>query len=167
VIDVALLSVIRRWHLREQVSIRAIARRTGLSRNTIRKYLGNGVIEARYPKRKSRSNLDAFAERLTERLKTESARGRRPTATGKLSRQWLTRAAHQNSVQIPGQVTVQLDTQRPAQFVSLRVVCNNTLQIEIGDSNRRGEDATQHDVGPRCGEEGAGYWASGLVRRNH
>ena len=41
-IDVALLSVIRRWHLREGVSIRAIARRTGLSRNTIRKYLANG-----------------------------------------------------------------------------------------------------------------------------
>ena len=39
VIDMALLSVIRRWHFREQLSIREIARRTGLSRNTIRKYL--------------------------------------------------------------------------------------------------------------------------------
>ena len=38
-IDVATLSVIRRWALREQLSIREIARRTGLSRNTIRKYL--------------------------------------------------------------------------------------------------------------------------------
>ncbi len=35
----ATLSVIRRWALREQLSIREIARRTGLSRNTIRKYL--------------------------------------------------------------------------------------------------------------------------------
>ena len=33
-----LLSVIRRWALRDQLSIREIARRTGLSRNTIRKY---------------------------------------------------------------------------------------------------------------------------------
>lgn len=35
----ALLSVIRRWHFREHLSIREICRRTGLSRNTIRKYL--------------------------------------------------------------------------------------------------------------------------------
>lgn len=38
-VDVATLSVIRRWVLREQLSIREIARRTGLSHNTIRKYL--------------------------------------------------------------------------------------------------------------------------------
>ena len=36
-IDVALLSVIRRWHVREKVSIREIARGTKLSGNTIRK----------------------------------------------------------------------------------------------------------------------------------
>lgn len=44
-IDVATLSVIRRWALREQLSIREIARRTGLSRNTIRKYLRAGEAE--------------------------------------------------------------------------------------------------------------------------
>ena len=44
-IDVALLSVIRRWHVREGVSIREIARRTKLSRNTIGKDLGNGELE--------------------------------------------------------------------------------------------------------------------------
>ncbi|PQA80221.1 hypothetical protein C5F52_26830, partial [Limnohabitans sp. TS-CS-82] len=38
-INVALLSVIRRWHLRDGMSIREISRRTGLSRNTVRKYL--------------------------------------------------------------------------------------------------------------------------------
>jgi transposase len=77
VINVALLSVIRRWHLRQQVSIRAIARRTGLSRNTVRKYLTNGVVEPRYPQRRSRSNLDEFAEKLAGWLKTEAARGRK------------------------------------------------------------------------------------------
>jgi len=41
----ALLSVIRRWHFREQLSIRAIARRTGLSRNTIRKYLQSDAVQ--------------------------------------------------------------------------------------------------------------------------
>jgi hypothetical protein len=39
VIDMALLSVIRRWHFRQHIPIREIERRTGLSRITIRKYL--------------------------------------------------------------------------------------------------------------------------------
>ena len=38
-VDVAIPSVIRCWALREQLSIREISRRTGLSRNSIRKYL--------------------------------------------------------------------------------------------------------------------------------
>ena len=33
VIDVALLSIIRRWHLRDLVPLREIARRLGISRN--------------------------------------------------------------------------------------------------------------------------------------
>ena len=44
----ALLSVIRRWALRDQLSIREIARRTGLSRNTIRKYLRAGTVEPKF-----------------------------------------------------------------------------------------------------------------------
>jgi hypothetical protein len=36
-IDMALLSVLRRWHFREGMPIREITRRTGLSRNTVRK----------------------------------------------------------------------------------------------------------------------------------
>jgi transposase len=60
---VATLSVIRRWALREQLSIREIARRTGLSRNTIKKYLAAGVVEPRYAKRSSSSKLDPYADR--------------------------------------------------------------------------------------------------------
>ena len=37
VIDMALLSVIRRWHFRDGIAIREIVRRTGLPRNTVRK----------------------------------------------------------------------------------------------------------------------------------
>ena len=51
----ALLSVIRRWHFREKLSIREISRRTKLSRNTISKYLNCGVTKPRYPKRHSPS----------------------------------------------------------------------------------------------------------------
>jgi len=35
----ALFSVIRRWYRRDKIPIRDISRRTGLSRNTIRKYM--------------------------------------------------------------------------------------------------------------------------------
>lgn len=41
----ALLSVIRSWHFRDQLSIREISRRTGLSRNTVRKYLRDDTVE--------------------------------------------------------------------------------------------------------------------------
>ncbi len=73
----AILGVIRRWHLREGVSIREIARRTKLSRNTIRKYLSNGELEPAYPRRKSPSKLDDYAEVLASWLKRESTRGRK------------------------------------------------------------------------------------------
>ena len=73
----AILSVIRRWHLRDGVSIREIARRTRLSRNTIRKYLASAVVEPRYPKRQSPSKLDGFAAKLTAWLKAETRKGRK------------------------------------------------------------------------------------------
>jgi transposase len=77
VIDVALLSVIRRWHFREGMPIREIARKTGLSRNTVRKYLTNGVVEPRYPNRKSPSRLDDYEQTLTSWLFREQRRHRK------------------------------------------------------------------------------------------
>jgi IS30 family transposase len=44
VIDMGFLSVIRRWALRDKMPIREIARRTGLSRNTIKKSLREGAV---------------------------------------------------------------------------------------------------------------------------
>jgi len=44
----ALLSVIRRWHYRDHLSIREIARRTGLSRNTVRKHLRSDTVEPQF-----------------------------------------------------------------------------------------------------------------------
>ena len=63
-IDVALVSVIRRWYLRDGVKIREIARRTKFSRNTIRKYLASNELEPAYPKRRSPSKLDPYAQIL-------------------------------------------------------------------------------------------------------
>jgi transposase len=74
---VDLLSVIRRWHGRDRLSIREIAKRTGLSRNTIRKYLANGEVTPQYPARKSASKLDPYAEVLDSWLTREARRGRK------------------------------------------------------------------------------------------
>ena len=77
----ATLSVIRRWALREQLSIREISRRSGLSRNTIRKYLRAETVEPRYAGRRSVSKLDPFAAKLAAWLKTESTRSRKQRRT--------------------------------------------------------------------------------------
>ena len=77
----ATLSVIRRWALREQLSIREIARRTGLSRNTVRKYLRAGVVEPRYGKRISPSKLDPYVDKLSGWLKSEATKSRKQRRT--------------------------------------------------------------------------------------
>lgn len=58
------LKVIRRWALREQTSNREIFGRTGLARNTVKKYLRSDEAEPTYVKRGSPSKLDPYAERL-------------------------------------------------------------------------------------------------------
>ena len=77
----ALLSVIRRWHLRDELSIREISRRTGLSRNTIRKYLRSGEVEPRFKVPDRASKLDIYAERLAAWLRTEANRPRKQKRT--------------------------------------------------------------------------------------
>lgn len=77
----ALLSVIRRWALRDQLSIREIARRTGLSRNTIRKYLRAGTVEPAFRAPERPSKLDPFADKLSAWLKTEAGKSRKRRRT--------------------------------------------------------------------------------------
>ena len=96
-IDVATLSVIRRWALREQLSIREIARRTGLSRNTIRKYLREGEAAPSYAKRVSPSKLDAYAEKLGAWLKGEASRPRKQRRTLKQMHADLVALGYQGS----------------------------------------------------------------------
>ena len=72
-----LLNVIRRMALREKLPIREIARRTGLSRNTIRKYLKAGTIEPRFSVPERPSKLDPFADKLAGWLKIETSKSRK------------------------------------------------------------------------------------------
>jgi transposase len=68
---VAILSKIRRWHFRDELSLREIARRTGFSRNTVRRYLREEIVEPVYPQRQTPSKLDAFADKLRQWLADE------------------------------------------------------------------------------------------------
>jgi transposase len=77
VIDMKLLSVIRRWRYRQQFSIREIARRTGLSRNTVRKYLRSDSVEPRFATPDRPSRLDPFADKLAHMLRQEAAKSRK------------------------------------------------------------------------------------------
>ena len=76
-IDLALVSVIRRWCLRDKLSIREVSRRTGLSKNTVKKYLRDENLEPCYPKCKRPSKLDGFTATLSSWLRLESRRNRK------------------------------------------------------------------------------------------
>ena len=76
-----LLSVIRRWHYRDRLPIREIERRTGLSRNTIRKYLRSDAVEVRFKVPERPSRLDPFADKLSEWLRVEAGKGRKGRRT--------------------------------------------------------------------------------------
>lgn len=105
----ATLSVIRRWALREQMSIREIARRTGLSRNTVKKYLRAGEEMPRYAKRESSSKLDPYAEKLATWLAIEATKSRKQRRN---LRQIHTAGQADASVPHPGDRKRQLQVQK-------------------------------------------------------
>lgn len=76
-----LLSVIRRWRHRDHFSIREISRRTGLSRNTVRKYLRTDSVEPRFNVPERASKLDPYADKLSHMLALEAGRSRKQKRT--------------------------------------------------------------------------------------
>jgi transposase len=72
-----LLSVIRRWHYRDHFSIREISRRTGLSRNTVRKYLRSDTVEPKFNIPDRPSKLDPYADKLSQMLRQEAGKSRK------------------------------------------------------------------------------------------
>ena len=80
----AMLGKIRRMFFRDGVSISEIARRTSLSRNTIKRWLkvGEGV-EPRYPRRKRAIKLTPFEQQLRAALETDRHRPKRDRRTAK------------------------------------------------------------------------------------
>lgn len=66
VINVAILSAIRRWYFHVGDSIQAIARKSVLSKNIVRKYLKNRVVEPLYRARNSFSKFSSFELKLKQ-----------------------------------------------------------------------------------------------------
>jgi transposase len=138
VIDMALLSVIRRWHFREGMPIREIERRTGLSRNTIRKYLRSGSVEPKFKVPERPSKLDPFAEKLVMWLRAEGSKSRKQRRTVKQMHSDLAVLGYSGSY---GRVAAfvrawKADRQREAQtsgrgtFVALAVATREALQFD-------------------------------------
>jgi len=69
-----LLNIIRSMALREKLSTWEIARRTGMSRNIIKKFLNAGTLEPSFATLERPSKLDPFAERLAGSLKAEAGK---------------------------------------------------------------------------------------------
>lgn len=82
-IDMAFLRVIRGWALRDKMPIREISRRTGLSRNTIGKYLRSGVVEPEFQQPTRPSKLDPYAEKISAWLVTGQRKSRKERRTAR------------------------------------------------------------------------------------
>ena len=75
-ITMEMLGKIRRMHVRDKMSVRAIAKRTGLSRNTLQKWLQipEEVKAPKYVRAKGFSKLGAFTGDLEQALKADALR---------------------------------------------------------------------------------------------
>ncbi len=77
------LRIIRKWALRDEMPIREIARRTGVSRNTIKKYLRAGIVEPQFQTPARPSKIDPYAARLTDWLVANQRKTRKERRTAK------------------------------------------------------------------------------------
>ena len=84
-ITMEMIGKIRRMYLRDRLSLHEITKRTGLSRNTIRKWLRSPKETAppAYRRRENRSKLSAFHDVLEQALKADAHRSKQNRRTAK------------------------------------------------------------------------------------
>ncbi len=78
-----LLNIIQRMHLQQKLSIREIARLTGVPRNTVIKQLAANTIEPKFATLEPQSKIDPFADKLGAWLKSEAGKSRKQKRTVK------------------------------------------------------------------------------------
>ena len=91
------LKVIRTWALRDKMPIREIARRTGMARNTIKKYLREGIVEPTFQTPDRPSKLDSYATQLTAWLVSDQHKSRKERRTAKLMHADLVKLGYDGS----------------------------------------------------------------------
>ena len=79
-----MLGKVRRMHLRDGMSRSEIARRTGLSRNTVKKWLkGSALSVPKYRRSAVASKLEAYVEQLEQALVADAKRPKKDRRTAK------------------------------------------------------------------------------------
>ena len=135
-ITVGMLAKIRRMHIRDQLGVREIARRTGLSRNTVRNWLRQkDVVEPQYPKRENPSVVDPWAEQLRAWLRADSHRAKRERRTALVLYQAIKQQGYPGSY---GRVCAfvrrwrEQEAERPKQnaFVPLQFAMGEAFQFD-------------------------------------
>ena len=91
------LRIIRKWALRDEMPIREIARRTGVSRNTIKRYLREGIVEPQFQTPDRPSKIDPYAARLTDWLVANQRKVRKDRRTAKDMFEELVKAGYDGS----------------------------------------------------------------------
>jgi transposase len=127
-----MLAKIRRMRFRDQLSVREIARRTGLSRNTVRHWLRqDGSTEPRYAARVTTSKLDAYKEQLNAWLQTDSHRAKRERRTAKVLFQLLQAQGYPGGY---GRVVTHVRQWREQQAAGPRRPGYVPLKFELGEA---------------------------------
>lgn len=127
-----MLAKIRRMYFRDQLSLREISRRTGLSRNTVKHWLRqDGMSEPVYPERQTPSRLDPYKDQLRAWLKTDSHRPRRDRRTARILFQLLQAQGYPGSY---GRVAHFVRTWRASEDAAPKRQAFVPLQFAPGDA---------------------------------
>ena len=83
-ITMEMLGKVRRMHLRDKLSLHEISKRTGLARNTLRKWVRmpeDEVVPPRYQRELKPTKLSAFHATLEQALKADALRNKQNRRT--------------------------------------------------------------------------------------
>ncbi|SFN57373.1 IS21 family transposase [Variovorax sp. OV329] len=127
-----MIGKIRRLHARDQLSEREIARRTGLSRNTVSKWLRAPVKEAPKYRRDPRPNkLSAFEEALKQALTADARRPKHERRTARALHAEIKAAGYAGGYSA---VTDFVRARRQGEGQAVNVTAYVPLNFELGEA---------------------------------